>query len=182
MLHIYFGEIDPNNMKDIPRYYIHNVDAFFDAYFEEEWMQNEIAKRAVKEIDKSELIAPKIIESPVLKTISHEWLSGGAKQIIMSYSVPEVVYDGDNLGDNCWPLLLEISKERDIAISLSYYPIFKWVDDTQVHILNSDEIVSSFDEFNTRHIKLGDKYFEFKSINWQIPIDTTKFALEDFDF
>ena len=182
MLHIYFGEIDPNNMENAPRYYIHNIDAYFDGYFEEEWMQNDIAKRAVKEIDNSELIAPKIIESPVLKTISHEWLSGGTKQIIMSYNIPEVVYDGDNFGDNCWSLLLEISQEKDIAISLSYYPIFKWVSNIPVHIVNSDKIISNFKEFNLEHLSIGDKYFEFNNVNWGINIDTTKFKLEDFDF
>lgn len=51
MLHVYFGEIDPNKMKNAPRYYIHNIEGFFNGYFEESWMENTIARRAVKEID-----------------------------------------------------------------------------------------------------------------------------------
>lgn len=182
MLHVYFGEIDPNDMGKAPRYYIHDIDGFFDGYFEESWMQNEVAKRVVQEIDNSELIAPKIIESPVLKTISHECISGGAKQLIMAYNIPEVVYDGNNFGDNCWPLLLEISKEKDIAISLSYFPFFEWVDGVQVHIINTDKLVDSFKEFNLAHIGNTTEYFDFYSVNWCINVDTTKFELEEIDF
>lgn len=40
---------------------------------------------------------------------------------------PDVIYDGDNLGDNCWPLFLELGKTKDIAISLSYFPQFDWI-------------------------------------------------------
>lgn len=79
----------------------------------------------------------------------------------MPYNVPEVIYDGDNFGDNCWSLLLEISKEKDIAISLSYFPIFEWVEDIQVHIINNNKLVSNFREFNTEHLNIEEKYFDF---------------------
>lgn len=179
MLYVLFGDIKKSTM---PRQYIHNIDGFFDGYFEDFWMDNSIAKRAVKEIDKSELIAPKIIESPVLRTISHEWLPGGTKQLIMCYNVPEVVYDGDNFGDNCWELLLEVSKIRDVALSLTYFPRFDWVDGTKAYIINTGEVVSDFTSFNRAHLRIPDDTVDFKDVNWYINIDYTKFELEEIDF
>ena len=103
MLHVLFGEID---VETAPIQYIYDIDVMFDYHFKDSWMENEFAHRVVEEIDESKVIAPKIIESPVLGTIIHEWISGGAKQLIMMNSEPNVVYAGNNIGDNCWPLLL----------------------------------------------------------------------------
>lgn len=42
-------------------------------------MANDWAKRVIKEIDKSDLVAPKVVESPILGQIPYTWISGGAK-------------------------------------------------------------------------------------------------------
>ena len=129
-------------------------------------------------IDKSILIAPKIVESPILGSISHEWISGGAKQLIMMNCEQYIVYDGDNLGDNCWELLLELGQTKDIMMSLSYYPRFSWIPGGKVHILNSDITVTDFKSFNKLHLMTEDRNreFDFYEVHWPFPIDMTKFA------
>lgn len=172
MLHILFGEI---NRATAPLQFIWDIDGTFDYNFEDEWMQNDFAKEVIEVVDQSKLIAPKIIESPVLGTIIHEWISGGAKTLIMMYNVNNIVHCGNNLGDNCWPLLLKLSKSKDIVIDLTYYPKFDWVDNTSVHIINNNKIVNNFDSFLTEHLGVIDKIYEFSDIKWPIEIDYTKF-------
>ncbi|GFH91449.1 hypothetical protein IMSAGC002_02705 [Lachnospiraceae bacterium] len=181
MIHILFGTI---KRSTAPRQYIHDIDGFFDGYFCEQWMNNEWADRVLELIDKSILIAPKIVESPILGSISHEWISGGAKQLIMMNCEQYIVYDGDNLGDNCWELLLELGQTKDIMMSLSYYPRFSWIPGGKVHILNSDITVTDFKSFNKLHLMTEDRNreFDFYEVHWPFPIDMTKFALEEIDF
>lgn len=181
MIYVLCGTI---NRETAPRQYIHDIDGYFDGYFKEEWVRNEWADRVLKEIDKSIFVAPKIVESPVLGTISHEWISGGSKQLIMMNMEQDVVYDGDNLGDNCWPLLLELGKVRDIMMSLSYYPVFEWMQGGVVKLINNGMVVDSYRSFNLCRLHTLDrnKEFEFSEVSWPLPVDMTKFELEEIDF
>lgn len=169
MLYILYGTIVTDTA---PREYVDIIDDWFDTFFKEDWMTDGWAKRVIRDIDKSELLYPKIIESPVLGTISHEDISGGSKQLIMAKAVTGVVYNGNNFGDNCWPLLLELSKEVDIMIDLFYFPIFKWVDSIPVTILNTGKIVKSFEEFRKEHFIVDNSAdYEFDGIKWPVKID-----------
>lgn len=179
MIYIAYGVI---NQKTAPRYYIHDMDGYFDGYFEDSWMKNDIAKRAISEIDKSELIAPKVIESPILGQIPYTWISGGSKIIIMMNIAPDVIYDGDNLGDNCWPLFLELGKTKDIAISLSYFPQFEWIPGGLATSLDTGRIIHNFDEFADEFLRSSLDTREFDDIDWPIKIDTEKFKPDEIDF
>lgn len=181
MIYISYGTIA---FKDAPRQYIRDIDAFFDGYVEDDWMIGELPKRIVKEIDNSDLIAPKVIESPVLGQIPYTWLSGGSKILLMMNKIQDIVYDGDNLGDNCWPLFLELGKTRDIAISLSYYPSFKWVEGCKVMNLDTNKLISNRDEFMDAFLDSDYRYKErhFSDIKWPIMINTDRFKLQEIDF
>ncbi|MDO5408015.1 MAG: DUF4869 domain-containing protein [Eubacteriales bacterium] len=176
MLYVLFGCI---KSKDAPREYVAHIDDWFDTFFEEEWMTDGWAKRVIKELDKSDLLYPKIIESPFLGTISYEDISGGAKQLIMAKAVSGVVYNGNNFGDNCWPLLLELSRERDVMIDLFYHPIFNWVDDIPVTIINDGSVVRSFKEFRDAHFKAdGYRDYDFEEIAWPVKINKTSLMID----
>lgn len=181
MIYVQFGSIA---WKDCPRQFIRNIDGYFDGYFEDNWI-DDWAQKVLLEVDKSKFIAPKIVESPILNTISHEWISGGSKQLIMMNHIQDVVYDGDNLGDNCWPLMTELGKHKDIMITLTYYPIFKeWSPGCIIKDINTGKIATNFDEFNTMHIRSEDdfKEFNFYDINWPCKINKERFKLEEIDF
>lgn len=181
MIYVLYGTIIRDNA---PRQYIHDIDGYFDGYFSEEWVLNDWSNKVLSMIDKSKFIAPKIVESPVLGTISHEWISGGSKQLIMMNMFQDVVYDGDNLGDNCWPLLLELGKTKDLMMSLSYYPVFNWIDGGEVKAINTEETVRDFKSFNKGHLLTEDrnKEFEFSQVSWPLPINTSRFELGEIDF
>lgn len=178
MLSVYFCNTSERSVE--LNYYIDNIDAYFDEFFEDSWTDNEWAKRVLKEIDKSTFIYPKLINSPYFGDVPYQWISGGSKQLILMNAVPNVVYDGDNMGDNCWPLLLELCKTKDIVMNLTYYPRFEWVEGCKVRILNTGEYVDSCEDFNFKHMELMCDYLvkDADEIDWPITIDKSKFKIE----
>ena len=59
-----------------------SIDAWFDLNADLNWLVDPLCKKWIKAIDKSDVIGPHLIESPVLGPISPEWLSGGVKMLI----------------------------------------------------------------------------------------------------
>ena len=114
MLHIYIGKKSK----------LWGVSAYFDSVYEPEWTVTDFAKRAIKEIDKSEVIAPRVIDSPFLGTIPPDMLSTGVKQLMLMESYTELANDyfnGDQLGDNVLPFVFELAKNRDIYLATNHY-------------------------------------------------------------
>lgn len=159
--------------------YVAHIDAWFDGYYKKEWMENSWAKRVVQEIDKSKLISPEAVDSPWLGVIPITSISGGAKQLIMANAASNIVFNGDNFGDNCFPLLLELSKNIDIQMSLYYYPDFEWVDGVEVTILNTGRVVDNARDFDVYHMQ--DKaigFTAFNEVRWPIEINKAAFELD----
>ena len=63
MLKIFFGDMEEA---------IFNTDMYFNNVYEEQWLTDEFAVRAIHEIDKSEVLGPYAIHSPFLGVISPE--------------------------------------------------------------------------------------------------------------
>ena len=59
MLHIYYGDPDLENC-------IYNPKAYFDNTYEASWITDPLTKRMVRDVDKSEVVGPGLIESPFL--------------------------------------------------------------------------------------------------------------------
>jgi hypothetical protein len=179
MLYIYFGSINQDSSPDI---YVKHIDSWFNNYFEESWTDNEWAKRVVKEIDKSELLSLKVIDSKWLGATSVECLSGGAKQLIMANAVPNIVFNGNNFGDNCFPLLLELSKTKDIMMDLYYHPIFEWPEWAEVTSINTGNVVRSYKGFAHEHMSSEVYGFtDFEKVNWPLALNMDAFKDEWFD-
>ena len=77
MLKIVFGEVENS---------IYHPPTYFDNQYEDEWITNPLSVAMIKDIDKSEVIGPHLIESPVLGPISIKELSGGVKSLILMAS------------------------------------------------------------------------------------------------
>ena len=56
---------------------------YFDLNWEDEWIIDPFVKEMIKDVDKSEVIGPHLIESPVLGPIPPTTLSGGVKVLIL---------------------------------------------------------------------------------------------------
>lgn len=133
MLHIFFGNYKEKN-------YILDPDTYFDNAYEDEWLEDTISKEMVKDIDRSELVGPNLVQSPVLGAIPPCRLSGGVKTLILIANDPLHVYNASACGDNCAAWLLKLGTMKDVTVRLGYLMFFS-EDSFEIEIANTGKIV-----------------------------------------
>ena len=132
---------------------ISNVSDYFDAVYDSSWLSSDYAKRIIKEIDKSEYIDGEYIQSPVLGGMSPRDLSSGCKALLILLNEPDKIVSGDRMGDNCYPLLLEMSKTSDYTITLSHWPNLKVCEPFVMANARTGEKMSTYFEFIENYTK-----------------------------
>ncbi len=135
MLNLIYGEVESDN-------YIFDPDTFFNNTYEDEWITDELSKRMIRDVDKSEVIGPHLIESPVLGPISQKELSGGVKTLILINNDTEHIFNGSACGDNCAKWLIEIGKQKDVTVRLGYFMSFG-DEPFEANVVNTNKIVHS---------------------------------------
>ena len=75
VLNIYLGD-----MKDA----IYHPPTYFDNQYEDEWLTDKTAIQMIRDVDHSEVISARLIDSPVLGPISPKELSGGVKTLMLT--------------------------------------------------------------------------------------------------
>ena len=118
MLKIYYGEPTTDN-------YIFNPDAFFNNTYEDDWITEPLSVQMIKDIDGSEVIGARVIDSPFLGSIPTERLSGGVKTLILMSKDQTHMFNASACGDNCAKWILHIADElqkqgKDLLIRLGY--------------------------------------------------------------
>ena len=91
------------------------VESVFDNNYEEEWLDDPLVKEMVLDVDKSEILSPYCIQSPVLGQIPPTGLSGGVKALIMALKTDWEIW-ATACGNNCAKWFLEIGKRKDLTI------------------------------------------------------------------
>ena len=147
MLSIFFGKYEEKN-------YINNPDLYFDNTYEDSWLEAQLAREIVKDIDKSELVGPNLVISPVLGSISVNRISGGAKTLIQIANDSEHVYNASACGDNCASWLLKIGEEKDVLVRLGHIMHFS-EDNFTIKIANTGDIVHTPSELTQTVILKG---------------------------
>lgn len=144
MLKIYFGDHENE---------IYNPPAYFLNQYEEEWITRDLSKEMILDVDKSTVLAPRIIDSPVLGAITPRELSGGVKTLIlMAYDDSGKVFNASACGDNCAKWIQKISRDRDLTVSLHH--IMHFEDDFEAEILNDASTVRSVREYVLKAVTL----------------------------
>lgn len=136
MLSVYYG--------DMPEA-IYNPALFFKNSYSDDWITDELSKEMIRDVDKSEVIGARIIDSPVLGGITPRELSGGVKTLICIYKRPDRVFNASACGDNCAKWLLEIGKRQNVTINLRHLMDFGEKEFT-IKVLNTDQTVHNMDE------------------------------------
>ena len=140
MLKIYYGNIESEN-------YIFNPDAYFNNTYEEEWMTDPLTVEMVRDVDGSEIIGPRLIDSPFLGPIPAERLSGGVKTLILMKFDNGHIFNASACGDNCAKWILKIAETKDLTIRLGYLMDFG-NEHFEIEIENLKQIVHSLAELN----------------------------------
>ena len=140
MLSIIYGDLEADN-------YIFDPDTFFNNTYEDEWIVDDLSRKMIKDVDKSEVVGPHLIESPVLGPISQKELSGGVKTLILVNNDQDHVFNASACGDNCAKWLIEIGKKKDVTVRLGYFMNFgdgKF----EIEIMNTGKVVNNSAELN----------------------------------
>ena len=145
MLRIYLGKMEEA---------IYYPPVYFDNRYEDEWITEELSVEMIRNVDKSEVVGPHLIESPVLGPISVKEISGGVKTLIlMAFDDSGNVFNASACGDNCAKWILKIGREKDLTINLRH--IMDFGDgEFEIQILNTGEMVHNMLEF----IRIAGKY------------------------
>ena len=102
---------------------VYDTSAYFAQAYQPEWITNELTMQMIRDVDGSEVIGPRAIESPVLGTIPPTQLSGGVKTLILIAHDRSNVYNVSTCGDNCAKWILKIAdlyalRHRKLLVNL----------------------------------------------------------------
>ena len=149
MLNIIFGDTE-NSIYFPPTY--------FDNTYLDEWITDPFTVEMIKDIDKSDVISSRAIDSPVLGSISTRELSGGVKTLIlMMFDDSGKIFNASACGDNCAKWIFEISKRKDLTINLHHVMDFSECVDFEARILNTNRVVKSFEAYLDETIDIGER-------------------------
>lgn len=133
---------------------IYNTNVYFKNSYEPEWLETDLARRMIREVDDSEVLSGECITSPVLGQIPPERLSGGVKTLLLILNEPGKIFNVSTCGDNCAKWILEIGKIKDVTINLRHMMSFGKDTAFEIKIQNGGEIVHSMKEL----IPIASKY------------------------
>lgn len=148
MLRVYFGEKENA---------IYNTSIYFKHNYKQEWILDQFAKDVIKDVDQSDVVDSNNILSPVLGSIAPEFLSGGAKALILMKNNPRKIFNASKCGDNCAKWILELAKTQNFTINL-YHVMNFGRGEFEIKIMNSKKpfIVHNMSEF----LDAGVKYLQ----------------------
>ena len=133
---------------------IYNTNVYFKNTYESEWLESELAKKMIQDVDDSEVLSGECIKSPVLGQIPPERLSGGVKTLLLMLNESDRIFNASTCGDNCAKWILEIAKQKDLTINLRHMMNFGKDTDFEIKIKNGGEVVHSMKEL----IPIASKY------------------------
>lgn len=124
---------------------IRPIDGYFDYNYYDEWLEDDLVIKMIKDIDKSDVLSPFCIQSPVLGQIPPTKLSGGVKALILLLKQPELEIFATSCGDNCAKWIIEISKIQDIHIVLHHAMHFD--NDFDAYCVDTESEIHSLEDY-----------------------------------
>ena len=138
MLKVYLGSCDNE---------IYNPPVYFINQYEDKWLITDLAKEMIKDVDKSEVVGPRLLQSRVLGPISPRELSGGVKTLLlMAFDESGRFFNASSCGDNCAKWILKIAEAKDLTICL-HHSMYFGPGPYEIKIINNDCIVHNHEEW-----------------------------------
>ena len=139
MLRIIFGDAD---------HAVYHPPTYFDNTYLDEWITDPRSIEMIKDIDQSDVISARAIDSPFLGSISVKELSGGVKTLLlMMFDQSGRIFNASACCDNCAKWINHIGQEKDLTINLHHIMDFSSCEDFKAYIVNTDKEVDSYLEY-----------------------------------
>lgn len=136
MLSIRFGEMPEA---------IYNTAVYFANTYQDRWITKPLSIEMIKDVDKSDVIGPNLIESPYLGAISPLQLSGGVKTLMLIDNDRSHVFNASTCGDNCAKWILKMAENRKVVINLRHLMDFG-AGEFKIKVLNTGEIARNMEQ------------------------------------
>lgn len=151
-----------NVTKEIPKNVIWDIDVYFDYAYKPEWIWNDFAKRMIEDVDKSHVVAPRIIDSPYLGYVDPTHISGGVKCVLCLAFDPTTKWKFNITvcGDNCMRWIQLLSEFKDIRVDVTHLP--KFDDDVYFNI-----VVENVNKLCTCYEDILDAWAEVDRLEWE---------------
>ena len=124
---------------------MNDAPAYFDNVYDDDWLEDDLVKEMIRDVDHSEVLTPHIIESPVLGAITPRELSGGVKVLILMLKDDSFIYNMSNCGNNCAKWVLKIAEKKDLTVFLRH--IMRFEGEFEIQIMNTGRIVHNRSEY-----------------------------------
>ena len=136
MLNIYFGD-----MPDA----VYDTNMYFNNTYKDSWITKPLSVEIIRNVDRSEVIDGKTINSPIFGHMSPKRLSGGTKTLLLIANERNKVFNASTCGDNCAEWILKIAEDRKVEINL--YHLMDFGDrNLKIRVLNTGKIVRNMSE------------------------------------
>lgn len=140
------------------REYNRLIDIYFKFNFKPSWLEDNIVKAMIKDVDKSDVLGPYCIQSPVLGQIPPVSLSTGVKGLILARVVPDFKLWATACGDNCAKWILELAESRDLHIGLDHFMQFDKSTRFNAICENNGHIIRTYADYVREWLDAEDSY------------------------
>ena len=138
MLNIQFG--------DMPEA-IDNTSTYLKNIYKDSWITSELSRAMIADVDRSTVISERLIDSPVLGTITPAQLSGGVKALMLIAYDRKHVFNASNCGDNCAKWILKIAEERKDKVLINLRHLMDFGEgEFRIRVVNTNKIVRNMAE------------------------------------
>lgn len=144
MLFIHFGSLPEQ---------ISNPSIYFNNHLNLAWFEDPFVKRICLEVDGTTVHSAYQMENPIFGPVNCSVLSMGCKNTILAYETDKII-PATFMGDNCAPLIFEISKMKPLTITLEYIMRFDKCRDFTAYIMNTHKTVQSYEEYLLEAVEL----------------------------
>ena len=136
MLSIYYGEMPEA---------IYDTATYFKNTYEDRWITKPLSVEMIRDVDRSEVVGPHLIESPFLGPIPPLQLSHGVKTLLLIDNDRDHVFNATPCGDNCAKWILRIAEKRKVVINLHHLMDFG-KGEFKIKVLNNGKVARNMEE------------------------------------
>ncbi|MDR1642841.1 MAG: DUF4869 domain-containing protein [Clostridiales bacterium] len=161
-MHIWLGKTEINFID--PKYP-------FRVFAKKSWFDDPFVKEMVADVDRCQVIDYQLTKNSRGQMMNTLNISGGAKSLILLYKCPNVLVQGNSMGDNCGKWLPVISEKSECYMTLTYgIMISEHINDLSpfnCEIINEGKTIGTVKEFYKEYYRILDKYQGFPA--WKEP-------------